>query len=321
MLKRKWRLDFSSKNEEEYNLPFSVTELRQLLQTANNSATGLDQVHYQLLTQLPNSALSVLLKVYNHVWESGCFLPSWHEAVLIPIPKPGKDHSDPGNFRPIALTSRLCKMMERMINARLMWSLESQGLLSEKQCSFRKNHSTLDLLIRFETFIRNAFIKKEHVLTIFFDFEKAYNTTWKHSILADLWDLGFRGHLPRFIQSFLSERSFRVRVGSTLSELHEQEMGVLQGSILYLALFSIKINNIVKAVLKLLIIYLWMTLCVSRKTLNRVERAMQLCVNSIQKWVSENGFKFSTSKTVCIHFHQQYVFFSQTLTFFWEKHL
>ena len=98
-----------------------------------------------------------------------------------------------------------------------MWSLESQGLLSEKQCGFRKNHSTLDHLVRFETFIRNALIKKEHVLNIFFDLENAYDTMWKHGVLADLWDLGFRGHLPRFIQSFLSERSFRVRVGSTLS--------------------------------------------------------------------------------------------------------
>ena len=104
--------------------------------------------------------------------------------------------------------------------------------------------------VRFETFIRNAFIKKEHVLTIFFDLEKAYDTTLKHGILADLWDLGFRGHLPRFIQSFLWEHSFMVRVSSTLSELHEQEMGVPQGSILSLALFSIKVNNIVKAVLK-----------------------------------------------------------------------
>ena len=67
-----------------------VTELRQSLQTANDSATGLDQVHYQLLTHLPNSALSVLSKVYNHVWESGCFPPSWREAAVIPIPKPGK---------------------------------------------------------------------------------------------------------------------------------------------------------------------------------------------------------------------------------------
>ena len=74
MLKEKRRLDFFSKNEEEYNLPFSVAELKQSLQRAD-SATGLDQVHYQLLTHLPNSALSVLLKVYNPVWESGCFPP------------------------------------------------------------------------------------------------------------------------------------------------------------------------------------------------------------------------------------------------------
>ena len=52
ILKEKRRLDFSSKNEEEYNLPFSVTELRQSLQKANDSATGLDQVHCQLLTHL-----------------------------------------------------------------------------------------------------------------------------------------------------------------------------------------------------------------------------------------------------------------------------
>ena len=119
----------------------------------------------------------------------------------------------------------------------------------------------------------------------------------------------FQGPHPQ-VQSFLSECSFRVRVRSTLSELHKQEMGVPQGSILSLALFSIKIN-IVKAVLKGTDCSLFVddfALCLSGKTLNRVERDMQLCVNSVQKWVSENGFKFSTSKTVCIHFHQQYGF-------------
>ena len=74
------------------------------LEKASDSAIGLDQVHYQCLNTPPKFC-SVLLKVYNHVWESGCFPPSWHEAVVIPIPKPGKDHLDPSNFRPIALTS------------------------------------------------------------------------------------------------------------------------------------------------------------------------------------------------------------------------
>ena len=163
MLKR--HLDFLLKTKR---IITSVTKLKQSLQRANDLATGLDQVHCQCLTHLPNSALSVLLKVYNHVWESGCFLPSWVETIVIPVTKLGKDHLDPGNFIPIALTSYLCKAIERMINAYLMWSLESQGL-SEKQCGFRKNHSTLDQLICFETIFRNTCVKKEHVLTITFE--------------------------------------------------------------------------------------------------------------------------------------------------------
>ena len=99
MLKEKRHLDFSSTNEEDYNLPFSMTELKQSLQRANDSAMGLDQVHYQLLTHFPNSPFSVLLKVYTHVWESGCFPPSWREVVVIPIPKPSKDHSAPATSK------------------------------------------------------------------------------------------------------------------------------------------------------------------------------------------------------------------------------
>ena len=81
-------------------------------------------------------------------------------------------------------------------------------------------------------------------------------------------------------------------MGSTLSELHEEGLGVPQGRILSPASFSIKINNIVKAVLEGMDCSLFVddfALCVSGKTLNRVERVMQLCVSSIQEWVSENG--------------------------------
>ena len=79
----------------------------------------------------------------------------------------------------------------------------------------------------------------------FFDLEKAYDTTWRYGILKDLHDLGLKGRLPLFVQSFLENRTMQVRVGSTLSDLYDQEQGVPQGSILSTTLFNIKINNIV----------------------------------------------------------------------------
>ena len=151
-------------------------------------------------------------------------------------------------------------------------------------------------------------MQTSHALAFVLYLEKAYDTTWKHGILSDLWDLGFRRHLPTCIDGFLSDRFCEVRVGSTLCELHEQEMGVPQGSILSPALFSTKNNNIAKSVLKGTDSSLFLddcALCVRGRSVQRVERAMQLCLNSVQNWISKNGFKVSISKTVCMHFCRQ----------------
>ena len=66
-----------------------------------------------------------------------------------------------------------------MINKLLVWFLETNNILTNIQCGFRKNSSTTDQLVRLETFIRDAFVKKEHAVSIFFDLEKAFDTTWK----------------------------------------------------------------------------------------------------------------------------------------------
>ena len=90
------------------------------------------------------------------------------------------------------------------MNRRLMWVLESKGLLALEQCDCRKNRSTADHLVRFDSYIHNAFAKEEHVIAKFFDLEKTYDTMWKHGLLSDLYNLNFHGHLPTFIDEFLS---------------------------------------------------------------------------------------------------------------------
>ena len=194
-----------------------------------------------------------------------------------------------------------------MINTRLVWYLESNNLISPVQSGFRSERSTNDILIRLETFIRDAFIKKEHVVAVFFDLEKAYDTTWRYGILRDLHELGLKGRLPVFIKSFLADRRMQVRVGSTLSDQFEQAQGVPQGSILSTTLFNIKINNIVNCLDPKTGGSLYVDdfcICYRSKSMRTVERHLQQCLNKIENWALYNGFKFSKSKTQCVHFCQ-----------------
>ena len=149
----KQTIKFSSDNAEVYNKPFSMEELRDALHRAHDTSAGPDEIHYQLLKHLPDASLLRLLNIFNKIWISGDFPSDWRKAIIIPIPKPGKD---PTNYRPIALTSCICKTMERMINRRLVWYLESNKLLTNVECSFRSRRSTVDHLVRFETFCREA---------------------------------------------------------------------------------------------------------------------------------------------------------------------
>ena len=303
----KQKLKFTSDNSESYNSKFSLTELTDALSKAHDSSPGPDDIHYQLLKHLPSSALSILLEIYNSIWATGNIPKSWKEATVIPIPKPDKDHTDPSNYRLIALTSCLCKTMERMINDRLTWFLESNNIITNFQSGFRHQRSTNDHLVRLETFIREAFIKKEHLVSVFFDLEKAYDTTWKYGIMKDVHDIGLKNRLPLFLQNFLTDREFNVKVGSTLSELHNQEQGVPQGSILSVTLFSLKINNIVKTLNPGVDCSLYvdeLLICYRSKHMHTIERQLQQNLNNIQEWGTRNGFKFSKSKTVCMHFCQ-----------------
>ena len=87
--------------------------------------------------------------------------------------------------------------------------------------------------------------------------------------------------------------------------MHEKDMGVSQDSFLYPTLFNIKINNIVKSVFNGTDSFLFVDdfeLCARGKALFRVERAIEVCVNSVQTWIPENRFIFSNLETLCIHF-------------------
>ena len=179
-------IDFDTNDNYSYNDVFTLHELKKAIKISRDTSPGIDTVHYQLLKHLPDDSLLLLLYIFYHIWLTQDFPVSWKTAIIIPVPKPGKVLSDHGSYRPIALTSCLCKTMERMVNSRLTWYLERHMVITEFQSGFRRRRSTVDNLVTLETSIRDAFVGRKHLVSIFFDLEKAYDTTWKHGIFLDL---------------------------------------------------------------------------------------------------------------------------------------
>ena len=244
-----------------------------------------------------------LLSIFNLIFTSGTFPDSWRVATVIPIPKPNKDHSNPLNFRPISLTSCLCKLLEKIINCRLMWYLEKNHCLSNSQSGFRKGRSTTDCLVKLTSDLQEAVIQNKHTIVVFFDIMKAYDTAWKHGILMKLHQFGLEGNLPIFIQNFLMNRKIQVRVRSTTSSTMAINEGVPQGSVLSCSLFAIAIDHVIRALppsVKATLYVDDLTIYASGSK-SMAERQIQTAINKLTAWCNKSGFQFSASKTVCMH--------------------
>ena len=94
---------------------FILRELQESLKYSHDTDVGPDDIHYQILKHLPITSLETLLNMFNTMWIIVHFPDSWHEATVLPIPKPGKDPTNPSSYRPIALISCLCKTFEIMV--------------------------------------------------------------------------------------------------------------------------------------------------------------------------------------------------------------
>ena len=105
---------------------------------------GRDKIHNEMLINLNNNNRLTLPMVLNRMFNTSYIPLDWKEALVIPIPKPGKPPEAADSYRPISLTSCLAKCMERIINRRLQWHLENKGYLQNIQTGFRRNCCTID---------------------------------------------------------------------------------------------------------------------------------------------------------------------------------
>ena len=123
--------------------------------------------------------------------------------------------------------------------------------------------------------------------------------------MRNLHNAGLRGRLPFFIESFLKNRQFHVRLGFCYSDLFDQEMGVPQGQYPFTHSVRIKDKFNSQGYIRWCRMLLYVNdflLCYRSKHIHIIERRLQQCLNKLPDWADTNGFNFFPSKTVCIHF-------------------
>ena len=125
--------------------PFSMKELKDALKRVKTrKAPGPDGITGEMLKHLGACSRAVLLKIFNHSWMKGVVPAVWKDAIVIPVTKKGKDKKNPRSYRPISLLSCVGKLLERMVNRRLINHPESNNVLSPTQTGYRKFRSTED---------------------------------------------------------------------------------------------------------------------------------------------------------------------------------
>lgn len=183
---------------QEFNQPFTLMELKFALNKCKGKSAGPDEIGYPMLKNLSIRGKHTLLELINKEWNANTLPKEWNHSLVIPIPKPGGNSTDPKNFRPIALTSCAAKVMEKMANRRLVQYLEGNNKLDQRQHAFRPGQGTGTYFATLGQVLDDAVSQGEHVEIAALDLAKACNRTWTPRVLNQLANWGVTGYRLSF---------------------------------------------------------------------------------------------------------------------------
>jgi hypothetical protein len=228
-----------------FNSPLTYNELKiALASVRTNTSPGPDHIPYILLKNLSPSDLSILLRFYNSIWTEGHYPKMWRVSLVIPMLKQGKDRSDLNSYRPIALSNCISKLLEKIVNKRLVWYLEHKIILSKAQSGFRRGMSTEDHIAFLQDMINKVLAVRQHLVVIFIDFTKAFDRVWRTGLFIRLRAIGICGNMFRYIRNIFKRTFLRVRLDGILSGFYEILNGILEGSVISPTLFILLIDAI-----------------------------------------------------------------------------
>jgi hypothetical protein len=269
------------------------------------AAAGPDGIKPRLLQQLEDSILLPLEMLFNRSLETGEIPQEWRTAKVTPIFKKGAK-GDPGNYRPVSLTSVPCKILESIVKDRIMDHLMENKLIRESQHGFMPDRSCASNLVEFMDKVTKAVDEGKSVDIFYLDFAKAFDKVPRQRLVKKLNAKGVHGKAVRWIENWLSERTQTVFIRGENSSPCPVESGVPQGTVLGPTLFTVFIDDLDLEVVREML-NVWMNkfaddtkggkVIENLQDKENLQRALDLLCEWAEKW----GMSFNVQKCKIMH--------------------
>ena len=266
------------------------------------SAAGPDEIGPRLLQELEGAAAAALTVIFRASVESGVVPDDWRWVNVTPIFKKGSK-MDPGNYRPVSLTSVCCKLLEGLLKTAITKHLLENNLVNPSQHGFMAGRSCCTNLLEFMEEVTRAVDEGALVDVIYLDFAKAFDKVPKERLLEKLRAHGIGGQILRWIRNWLTDRQQRVVLNGKKSGWEMVLSGVPQGSVLGPLLFMIFINDLNDAALKAEFLKKFADDTKLGGKVSTVEEraALQEALNGLCSWAATWGMDFNVKKCKVLH--------------------